>query len=143
LPRSLAIFATILPGPMPTETARPVAARTRSFSSRPIPSGGPRSRIDPVTSMNASSSESGSTAGLTVANTSPICALTRRYFVMSPERKTASGQSARACAVGIADRTPNGRASYDAAMTTPRRDVPPTITGRPRSSGRSRCSTAA
>ena len=48
-----------------------------------------------------------------------------------------------AVSVGIAERTPNGRASYDAAMTTPRVDVPPTITGRPRSSGRSRCSTDA
>ncbi|MBP2675060.1 MAG: hypothetical protein H6Q84_1900 [Deltaproteobacteria bacterium] len=45
--------------------------------------------------------------------------------------------------VGIAERTPNFRASYDAAATTPRFSPPPTITGFPRSSGRSSVSTAA
>jgi len=44
---------------------------------------------------------------------------------------------------GIAERTPKGRTSYDAASTTPRRRCPPTITGLPFSSGRSRCSTEA
>ena len=128
---------------MPTDTARSVAVRTRSFSSRAIASGSPKSVRDAVTSMNASSSDSGSTSGLTLSNTARICLLTRRYFAMSPRRKTAWGQSFRACTVGIAEWTPKTRASYDAAQTTPRVEVPPTITGRPRSSGWSRCSTDA
>src|SRR5262249_42713558 len=45
--------------------------------------------------------------------------------------------------IGIAERTPNGRASYEHAATTPRRADPPTMTGLPRSDGSSRCSTAA
>ena len=43
-------------------------------------------------------------------------------------------------------RTPKGRASYEAAETTPRSPgapAPPTTTGRPRSSGRRSCSTEA
>ena len=44
---------------------------------------------------------------------------------------------------GIADRTPNTRASYDAVATTPRCPTPPTTTGLPRSDGLSRCSTEA
>ncbi len=85
--------------------------------------------------MNASSSDSGSTSGLTLSKTVRICALTRRYLRMSPATITASGQSARACTVGMAERMPKGRASYDAAATTPRPEAPPTSTGRPRSSG--------
>jgi hypothetical protein len=46
--------------------------------------------------------------------------------------------------MGIAERTPKTRASYDAVDTTPRPvGSAPTITGSPRSSGRSRCSIAA
>jgi hypothetical protein len=37
--------------------------------------------------------------------------LSRWYFAMSPRRNTASGQSARACAVGMAERIPQVRAS--------------------------------
>ena len=44
---------------------------------------------------------------------------------------------------GIAECTPNLRASYDAAQTTLRNPGHPTITGFPRSSGASRCSTDA
>ena len=44
---------------------------------------------------------------------------------------------------GIAECTPNLRASYDAAQTTLRNPGQPTITGLPRNSGRSRCSTDA
>src|ERR671915_118876 len=52
---------------------------------------------------------------------------------------TASGHSRRACVPPIPPEIPNAFASYDAASTTP----PPTITGRPRSRGSSRCSTDA
>ena len=56
---------------------------------------------------------------------------------------TASGHRRRACEAGIADPTPNRRASYDAVVTTARGPEPATITGRPRSSGRRRSSTFA
>jgi hypothetical protein len=85
--------------------------------------------------MNASSIESGSTSGLTSSNSRRTCAPMRRYFAMSPWTKTASGQSLRACTDGIAERTPKTRASYEHAATTPRCEEPPTMTGRPRSSG--------
>ena len=62
-------------------------------------------------SMNASSSDSGSTSELMVVKMRRISALTRRYLAMSPCRKTASGQSARAWTVGMAERTPKRRAS--------------------------------
>ena len=61
---------------------------------------------------------------------------------MSPGKKIASGHNLRARTDGIAENTPYLRASYDAAATTPRFPSPPTTTGLPRSSGRSRNSTA-
>ena len=36
----------------------------------------------------------------------------------------ACGARRSASAIGIAERTPNGRTSYEAASTTPRRDAP-------------------
>ena len=46
--------------------------------------------------------------------------------------------------MGIAVRTPQARASYEAVLTTPRLSaLPPTMTGRPCSSGRRACSTEA
>ena len=72
------------------------------------------------------------------------CTETARYFAMSTGRKAACGQSRAAREIGIAERTPKRRASYDAAETTPRPcGSAPTITGRPRNSGLSRCSTDA
>ena len=103
---SLASLAIILPGPIPTETARPVASRTRARKSRPMSSGTPNRLCDAVTSMKASSRDSGSTSGLTLSKTVRICALTRRYLAMSPGRKTAWGQSFRAWEVGMAEWTP-------------------------------------
>ena len=56
---------------------------------------------------------------------------------------TASGHKRSARTAGIAERTPNMRASYDAAHTTERAPRQATTTGRPRSDGSSRCSTDA
>jgi hypothetical protein len=56
---------------------------------------------------------------------------------------TPSGQSRFARDEGIAECTPNFRASYDAAQTTLRRPGQPTMTGLPRSDRSSRCSTDA
>ena len=63
---------------------------------------------------------------------------------MRGRRNTARGQSWAARPAGMAEWTPKARASYEQAATTPRPPgSPPTITGRPRSSGRSSCSTEA
>lgn len=62
---------------------------------------------------------------------------------MRPGTQIACGQSRSAVTEGIAERTPNARASYEQVVTTPRRPGCPTITGLPASSGRSRTSTAA
>src|SRR5205814_8345574 len=62
--------------------------------------------------------------------------LTFEYFRPSTGTKTACGQSAAAVRSGMAERTPNLRASYEAALTTPRSlgPPPPTTTGLPRRS---------
>src|SRR5699024_856370 len=51
------------------------------------------------------------------------------------------GYSANAWDIGIAERIPYLRASYDGEVTTERPDFPPTTAGKPRSSGRSSSST--
>ncbi|AMD50519.1 hypothetical protein F783_005450 [Bordetella holmesii F627] len=55
----------------------------------------------------------------------------------------ASGHKRCARDTAMAECTPNGLASYEAAQTTERAPVQATITGSPFSSGRSRCSTDA
>ena len=55
----------------------------------------------------------------------------------------ASGQRRAATTDGIAERTPNTRASYEQVVTTPRFPGWPTMTGWPESDGSSRTSTAA
>jgi hypothetical protein len=62
---------------------------------------------------------------------------------MRGETTIACGQRRIASAIGMAECTPKGRASYDAALTTPRAALPPTKTGLPRSLGLSSCSTDA
>src|SRR5512138_3656746 len=66
---------------------------------------------------------------------------------MSVGRNTASGHLRAASRIGIPERTPNSRASREAVATTARAWVgspePPTITGRPRNSGRRSTSTEA
>ena len=65
----------------------------------------------PETSRNASSTDSGSTNGVTSRK---ICMTTRdaaEYSLKSGGRKIAEGHKRRACAPGIALRTPNSRAS--------------------------------
>ena len=55
----------------------------------------------------------------------------------------AVGHNRRAWEAGIADPTPNLRASYEAVVTTDRGPDPATITGLPLSSGRRISSTVA
>src|SRR5688500_4589471 len=69
-----------------------------------------------------------STTGANCPRTSRISALFAEHALRGMGTHIASGQSLRARAIGIAERTPNFRVSYDAEQTTPRlsRD-PPTI----------------
>jgi len=105
--------------------------------------GGPRRRSAPETSRKASSSASGSTSGVTVPKTAMTSLDTSAYRRCLGATNTACGHIRCARPTGIADRTPNARAWYDAESTTPRPLVPPTMTGRPASSGRSLISTLA
>ena len=94
---------------------------------RPIPR--PRPRRESVAACPSPRSDASSYAGL------------------SEGRKTAVGQRRAAARSAMPERTPNARASYDAVATTWRGRVgspsPPTITGRPTSSGWRSTSTAA
>jgi hypothetical protein len=96
---------------------------------------GPNSEVAPPTSRNASSREIGSTSGVNDISTSRSLVAAARYEGKSGGTNTASGQSRRARAPGIAERTPYRRASYDADITTPRGPPPPTTTGFPASEG--------
>jgi hypothetical protein len=87
--------------------------------------------------------ESGSTRGAASSMSRRIALETSPYRCMRPGSQTASGHRRAAISEGIADRTPNFRASYEHVATTPRRPGCPTITGRPRSAGFSRTSTEA
>ncbi len=68
---------------------------------------------------------------------------TREYLAWSGSTTVAWGHIRRALVIGIAECTPNRRASYVADRTTPRVPPPPTITGVPFSSGRSSSDTDA
>ena len=132
-------FVAATPAEHVTPTSRSTSARIRSAIVR----GSPNSRVAPATSRNASSSEIGSTSGVYDSSTSRNRLECVRYASKSGGRKTPSGQSRRARTDGIAERTPNRRASYEALETTPREPVPPTITGLPRNEGSFRTSTPA
>ncbi|TWG79597.1 hypothetical protein L603_004100000350 [Cellulosimicrobium cellulans J34] len=86
----------------------------------------------------------GSTSSVTSRSAAMIRA---EYAAYAANRGTTTtvdgGHSRRACSMGIAERAPYCRASYDAVATTLRGPTPPTSTGRPRSDGRWCCSTAA
>ena len=88
--------------------------------------------------------ETGSTSGVKSPRIAMISVETCAYLAMSTGRYDAVGAEP----IGASDRhrgaDAEARASYEPAETTPRPlGSAPTITGRPRSSGRSRCSTDA
>lgn len=147
LSRSLAIFAISFDVPAPTDAVRPpLAFRIAALRSRAIAC--TSSTVSPVSpdadrSMNASSSDNGSTSGDNARISAITAWLLRLYTSKRGPRYAACGQRDRASAVDIAERTPYLRASYDAVETTPRTPTPPTTTGLPRNDGLSRCSTAA
>ncbi len=97
----------------------------------------------PDTSRKASSSESGWTSGVTDWKIAITSFDTAPYRPCRGGTTVACGHSLLALDIGMADRTPNARAWYVADSTTLRPESPPTITGLPASSGRSRISTLA
>jgi hypothetical protein len=142
---SLAILAMSFDEATPTEAVRPPVISVMSARMRPTTSSTSSATNDSFAarSTKASSSDNGSISSDSSRSRSMTSRLASRYASNRPPRNAACGQRARASAVRIADRTPWTRASYDAVATTPRWPVPPTMTGRPRSEGLSRCSTEA
>jgi hypothetical protein len=65
------------------------------------------------------------------------------FFSVLPPNATRAGGAVSLIYAGMAERTPNALASYEAAQTTERLACQATITGLPRRSGLSRCSTDA
>jgi len=121
----------------PTDAVRPTSALVSSLIRPAIVGPSPKSAAEPVTSRKASSIEIGSTSGVKRRRIAMTSRLTRWYFAPSTGTKIASGQSRLAVRIGIAEWIPKRRASYEAALTTPRSLLPPTptTTGLPRSSG--------
>ena len=70
--RSLAILARNLLGATPTETTSRSSSRIACLICRPISTAGPNRCSLPVTSRNASSSDSGSTSGVNRSKISRI-----------------------------------------------------------------------
>src|SRR5436309_13841243 len=106
-----AIFARNLFGATPADAVNPVSARIRSLSRRAtgVASGSPHAFS--VTSRYASSSDSGSTSGVTsrkILHTAVDAAL---YREKSGGTLMSDGHRRTAVAIGIAEYTPNARAS--------------------------------
>jgi len=76
-----------------------------------IVSPSPNSSREPVTSRKASSIEIGSTSGVNRRRIAMTSRLTRWYLAPSTATKMQSGQRRRAVRIGMAEWTPNFRAS--------------------------------
>ena len=106
-----ASLATCLVEEMPTEATTPTSPRILARMISPIRVGGPRRRRAPATSRKASSMLTCSTIGVTEASTAMTWRDTSTYRSRRAGRKTASGQSRRACPTGMAAWIPWARAS--------------------------------
>lgn len=106
-----ASLATNFVGATPTEQVMPCSSAIVSRMRDPIRAGLPSRRIAPETSRNASSSESGSTVGVIEAKVAMTASEIREYRSWSGEMTLAWGQRRRARDIGMADVTPNRRAS--------------------------------
>jgi len=95
----------------PTETVNRTSLRTASRIAAPIVGPSPNRARDSVTSRNASSIEIGSTSGVNRRRIVMTSRLTATYFAPSTGRKIPFGQSRPAWRRGIAEWTPNLRAS--------------------------------
>ena len=103
----------------PTEHVTPWAATTCARIIAAIAAGEPSRRRAPATSRNASSSDSGSTSGVTSRKIDITPFDTSEYASNVGGRTVALGQSRRARVIDIAEWMPNLRASYVAESTTP------------------------
>ena len=106
-----AILARNLLGAAPAEAVRPVFSRMPALSRLATVVASGSSQAFSVTSRYASSSDSGSTAGVTARKRSNTCCETARYLRKSGGTTIRSGQSRTAFAIDRAERTPNRRAS--------------------------------
>ncbi len=106
-----ASLATNFVGATPTEQVMPCSSAIVSRMRAPIRAGPPSRRIDPATSRKASSSERGSTSGVIVAKVAMTASEIREYSSWSGGMTLAWGHSRRARDIGMADVTPNLRAS--------------------------------
>ena len=143
LPRSAASLASSRLRARPMETVMPSSASTRRAKRSSTTAGGaPCNASVPERSSTASSMESGCTSGVRASIIARTWRETAAYFAISGRITTACGHSLRALNIGMAARTPYSLRHIAAGGTTPRAP-PPTITGKSRSSGRSRFSTLA
>jgi len=106
-----ASLATNLLAATPTEQVMPCSSWTRSRINWPICRGEPSRRRAPEMSRNASSRLIGSTRGVIEPNSAITPALASLYRRKSGSMTTAWGAARRARAMGIAEWTPNARAS--------------------------------
>ena len=97
--------------PTPTEQVRLSSSATRRRIKAAMAGPSPSSCLDPVTSRKASSREMPSTSGVTDSKISCSFLLSSMYRWKRPSTKTAWGQSRRATDEGMAEWTPNMRAS--------------------------------
>jgi hypothetical protein len=106
-----AIFARNLLGATPADAVSFVSSRMSALIrvATFIPSGS--CHAFSVTSRYASSSDNGSTSGVTDRKMAKTCCDAARYFWNCGGTMTRSGQRRTARAIGIAERTPNARAS--------------------------------
>jgi MFS family permease len=119
-----AIFATNLLAAPPTLIVKPVADLTAARIPRPAFSSEPCNCSVPFRSRYASSTETCSTTGLQPPSTSITSRETSLYRSWRGGMRMSSGQRARATCTDVAARTPNARASYEAAQITPREPSP-------------------
>ena len=104
-------MATYLELEIPTDPVSRSSREIRERIASPIRRASPSSRCVPVRSRNASSRESGSTRGEKSEKIARSDRETSWYFRMFPGTITRSRQSLSAVAMGMAERTPNFRAS--------------------------------
>ena len=106
-----AILARNLLGATPADAVNPIVSRIWTFSrcATTRPSASPHAFS--VTSRYASSSDSGSTSGVTARKSSNTACDAVRYRAKSGRTMTSEGQSLTARAIGMAERTPKARAS--------------------------------
>ena len=96
---------------MPTEIGSSTSSRTVLRSRSPTSAAGPSSLSLPVRSRNASSSDTPCTTGVKRRKISKMRFDSVEYLRIEPGRKTPWGQRRRASTVGMAECTPNTRAS--------------------------------